>query len=143
MQLSFKKSKSKGKNNYNNPHQVPNEVAEEIRSLPNTELVSRASLEYKNWMATLRLKKNDPNIMRLKGDIQEQKEEVQSDPEYQKLVEEFKRKKEEMITAEIAQLQEELKNLVQPYTEDIKAFRGRFKVAMDEISDRKDSGSFK
>lgn len=125
---------------YNNKHKVPNEKANEIRSLNNKDLVDRVSMEYQNWEAVKRQKKGDEEITRTKDLIKVFTEDMKADPEYQKAEEEFKTKKEELITEDHARLKEELKNLNEPYNEDIKSFEGLFKISMEELEDRKSSG---
>jgi hypothetical protein len=141
--LTFGKPKKSKKQKYNNPHKVENQVADEIRRLANVDLITRTSQEYKNWMGAEKAKKNDGEVLRIKEDIQNLRKDIKSNPEYIKLEEEFKAKKEELVTEELARLEEELKNLIQPHVEDIKGFRGKFRVAMDEVTQRKDSGALK
>jgi DNA-binding transcriptional regulator GbsR (MarR family) len=135
--LPFKKGKSRKK--FNNSFNVPSDKADEIFKLSNTDLVNRAHLEYKNWVATQRYKKDDPSIDRIKRSIADINAEVKENPEYKKLEEEFKQKKEELVSAELAAFKEELANVVQPFNEDISAFRNLFRLAMYEITKRKES----
>lgn len=125
---------------YNNKHKVPNEKVNEIRNLNNTDLVSRVSMEYQNWEAVKRQKKGDEEITRTKDMIKSFTEEMKANPEYQTAEEEFKAKKDELETPDHARLKEELKNLNEPYNEDIKSFEGLFKVSMEELDERKSSG---
>jgi len=48
--------------------------------------------------------------------------------------------KEELVTEDHARAKEELKNLNEPYNEDIKSFENLFKLCMAEIKDRKSAG---
>lgn len=125
---------------FNNPFKVPNQQATEIRSASHKELIARASIEYQNWQAVKSQKKSDPQIKNVKDDIKEFETEIKEDPRYQELEEEYKTRKEELITEDHARLKEELKNLNEPYNEDIKAFENLFKLCMDEIKTRKESG---
>jgi DNA-binding phage protein len=56
------------------------------------------------------------------------------------MVEEHKSKLEAYMTEELARYTEEHKNLLQPFNEDIARFRGMFKVAIEELDNRKDKG---
>lgn len=125
---------------FNNPFKVPNEKATEIRSCNHKELVARASIEYQNWQAVKSQKKNDSQIQNVRTDIKEFENQIKEDPRYQELEEEYKTRKEELITEDHALLKEELKNLNDPYNEDIKSFENIFKLCMDEIKVRKESG---
>ena len=125
---------------YNNKHKVPNDKASEIRGLNNKELVDRLSLEYRNWETVKNQKKGDEDICRTKDLIKDFTESMKADPDYQQAEEDFKAKKEELITEDHARLKEELKNLNEPYNEDIKSFEGLFKISMEELEDRKSSG---
>ena len=125
---------------FNNEYKVPNDKANEIRGFNNKELVNKASVDYQNWQAVIRQKKADTDIKSTKDQIKDLTEEMKTNPEYQKAEEEFKTKKEELITEDHARLKEELKNLNEPYNEDVKSFEGLFKLAMDEIDERKRSG---
>jgi len=125
---------------YNNAFKVPNEKANEIRSCPHKTLVARASIEYENWVAVKQQKKNDTQIQNTRDQLKEFEKEIKEDPRYQQLEDEYKTRKEELVTEEHANLKEELKNLNEPYNEDIKSFENLFKLCMDEIKDRKESG---
>ena len=128
---------------FNNPHGVPNDTADEIRALDNEKLVERCSLEYNDWMAFERIKKNDPKTASLKEEIKGLKSEIDSDEELVKMKAAYDRRKEELISEEQARLQSELKNELEPLQEDVKFSRSRFRVAMDEISHRNKLGVFK
>ena len=125
---------------YNNKHKVPNDKASEIRNLNNKELINRVSLEYKNWEATKNRKKGDEDIVQVKNQIKDCVEEMKANPDYKEAEDEFKAFKESLITEEHARFKEELKNLTEPYNEDIKAFEAMFKVAIEELDERKSSG---
>lgn len=137
-----KKSKKKGPR-YNNVHKVPNEVADEIRRLSNDDLITRTTQEYTSWMGAEKAKKNDGEILKTKEDLTNLRKDIKNNPEFMKIEEEFQKKKSELITEEQAKLEEELRNLVQPHTEDIMSFRGKFRLAMDEVTNRKRSGALK
>lgn len=128
------------KKKFNNPYKVDNEKANEIRSLNNSELISRTAMEYKNWMASIDLKKNDAGLALLKEQISNINEEIEENPEYVKALEEFERIKEELVSEELARLKEEKKNLLQPYNEDTKTFKGLFQLSMDELNERRSKG---
>lgn len=125
---------------FNNSFKVPNEKADEIRRAPHKELVARASLEYENWLAVKSQKKNDPQIQNTRDQVKGYMEEIKEDPRYQELEEDYKTRKEELVTEDHATAKEELKNLNEPYNEDIKSFENLFKLCMSEIKDRKASG---
>jgi phosphoglycerate-specific signal transduction histidine kinase len=124
----------------NNKQGVPNDKADEIFKLSHKELVLRSSLEYANWQAVLDQKKNDGEITRIKASISDLSAEINSHPDYVKAKEELAHLKESLLTEEQARFEEELKNVSQPYNEDIKAFRDMFRLCMDEIKRRKDKG---
>jgi hypothetical protein len=138
----FKPKKSK-KVRFNNAYRLPNDIADEIFACDNTKIVEKATNEYNNWCASLRLKKNDSTILGVKESIKDINDNIKENPEYQKLEEEFKTKKEELVSEELASFKQQLTNLTQPYNEDIKRFRDMFKLAMDEITKRKQSGTMK
>lgn len=127
---------------YNNHFQVPNETAEVILRLSNKELADRSHLEYCNWQSVVSQKKDDPQIMRAKSSLQDVNAQVKEDPRYIAAEEELKRIKEELVSEEMARLQEELRNVIQPFTDDLKAFKNMFRLTVAEISRRKDSGSW-
>jgi hypothetical protein len=131
-----KKSRAK----YNNKYKIPNDKVLELRQLSNPELVGRCTLEYCNWVNTIKMKKDDAAIQNAKSAIKDIKESIKENPEFQELEAEFIKKKEELITEELAKYQEELKNLLQPYNEDVAHFRGMFKVAIEELDERKKKG---
>jgi len=130
----------KSRARYNNEFHVENSKADEIRALPNDALLGRCTMEYKNWMASVKMKKEDSAIAAVKSAMKEIRDGIKEDPEYIKLEEEFKAKKEELITEELADYQEQLKNLIQPYNEDVAEFRGLFRVAIEELDARKGKG---
>ena len=125
---------------FNNEYKVPNQIANEIRGLSNKNLVDKATVEYQNWEAVKRQKKTDPDIKNAKDQIKEFVDEMKQNPDFIALEDEYKAKKEELVCEDHARLKEELKNLTEPYNEDIKSFESLFKLAMDEIDDRKSSG---
>ena len=135
--------KSKDGPKFNNKFAVPNDKADEILKLSNDLLIDRATIEYSNWMACVDQKREDLEIERVKDSIKNLKDEIKSDPGYIKLEEEFKAKKEELISEEQARFQEQLKNLLEPFNEDISSFRGMFRLAMEEIKERKLKGALK
>lgn len=136
-------AKKKKKEKFNNPYKIPNDIADEVRRLPNPELVGRAAQEYRNWMGAVRAKKVDGEVQRLKEDIKNVKKDITEHPEIVRLSEELEKKTQELISEELARMQEELKNANQPHNEDIKNFRDLFKLAMDEVNDRRDMGVLK
>ena len=125
---------------FNNSFKVPNEKATEIRRLPHKELVARASMEYENWMAVKMHKKLDAQLQNTRDEIKGYMDAIKEDPRYQELEEDYKTRKEELITEDHARAKEELKNLTEPYNEDIKSFENLFKLCMEEIKERKKSG---
>ena len=130
----------RGKVNYNNEFKVPNEKADEIWKLSNKELVNRVSLEYANWTATEEQKKNDTTITALKNQIKELQDAMKEDPAYLEAKEEFDRKKDELESEELASYKEQLKLENKTYQEDIGLYKGCFKLAMEELSTRKQKG---
>jgi len=131
---------ARGRPQKQNKYKVPLEKAEEILDLKNEELVSRASLEYRNWMASVDQKKEDPELNRVKEQLKNINEEIKGTPEFIKAEEAFNKVKESLVDEETARLKEELKNLMGPFTEDINAFKGMFKTAMDEMNERRIHG---
>ena len=135
-----KKSKRQKKNN---PHNVPNDKANEIRGLSNDDLLNRLSLEYSNWIASEQNKKDDPEIRKVKEQLKDLSEQAKEDPQYIEMEAKLKEKLEDILGEDGARFKEELKNLVQPYSEDIKLFKGMFKVAIEEMGKRKKEGLMK
>lgn len=133
-------AKKRRKERANNAHKIPNEVATEIRQLSNDKLLDRTTLEYRNWNASIDAKKKDPELLKAWDLIKDAKEEIKSQPEYQEMVERHKAEQEAYLTEELARYNEEYKNLLQPFNEDIARFRGMFKVAIEELDDRKKRG---
>jgi chromosome segregation ATPase len=125
---------------FNNQFKVPNEKATEIVAASHKNLVTQASIEYENWQAVKSQKKNDPQIQNVRNELKELEAAIKEDPRYQELEDEYKTRKEELITEEHATLKEELKNLNEPYNEDIKSFENLFKLCMEEIKTRKEAG---
>lgn len=130
----------KRKSKYNNPYKIPNEKANEIYGLSNEELVKRTNIEYKNWLAAQKQKKDDPQIATVKEQIKElQESEIKGDTEYQELAAKLEEMKFNLTSEDLARFKEELKNLTDPYNEDIKSFKSMFQLAMDEISRRREA----
>lgn len=125
---------------YNNQFKVRNDLADEIRRCSHNDLIARASVEYENWLAVKQQKKNDPQIQNTKDDIKAFDDAIKEDPEFQQLETDFKDAKEAMVTEDHARAKEELKNLNQPFNEDIKSFENLFKLCMEEIRERKSAG---
>jgi hypothetical protein len=133
----------RSKSKYNNKYKVPNERADEIWSLSNKALVSRVNTEYNNWIMSEVYRKDDMGLCRLKDQIKQEEAAIKEDPEYIKLEEEFTRRKEELVTEELAKWKEELKNMAQPFNEEVAMFKNIFKLAMDELTRRKQEGLLK
>jgi vacuolar-type H+-ATPase subunit I/STV1 len=112
----------------------------EILELENKDLISRAASEYANWMASEKLKKEDPEIVSISARIKELEDEIKETPEYMAIKEELDAKLEELTDESLARYKEEKKNLLEPYKEDLIRFKGAFKAAMDEINRRKFEG---
>jgi hypothetical protein len=127
----------KRKVKYNNPYKIRNELANEIRALPNAELADRASLEYVNWMASEKLKKEDPAISAVRGSLKDISESIKDSDEYKAAKEAFDKVVDSLMDASEVTYKEELRNLLQPYVEDIKLFKGCCKIALDEINRRR------
>jgi len=125
---------------FNNEHKVPSDLANEIWGMNNKELISKSSLEYANWEAVKKQKKEDSEIIATKSMVKQLEEQMKEDPQYIEAEEKFKALKESLVTEDLARYKEELKNLNQPYSEDIRLYEGMFKVAMDEVNKRKKSG---
>jgi len=136
-------SKKKKKKKFNNPYKIDNTLADEIRNIPNDGIIERAASEYRNWMASEEQKKSDPEVVAVAAALKDIYEEIKSDPEYVKAKEEFDSVVESLVSEELERRKEELKNLKEPYLEDIKRFRGCFRLAMDEITERKQKGLMK
>jgi hypothetical protein len=127
----------------NNPFKVPNEKADEVRGLSNDDLIIRTSMEYQNLRAAERIKKNDPELQRLKEEVATFRSEIKNNPEVMELEEQLKNKKKELVEEDQARLEEELRNQAQPFNEDIQSFRSVFMLAMDEINRRREMGVLK
>jgi hypothetical protein len=112
----------------------------EILKLNNKEIIGKASSEYANWMATEKLKKEDPELSVVAAQIKSLEEDIKTSDDYLKIKEKLDEKFEELADESLARYKEEKKNLMEPYQEDIKRFRGTFKAAMDEINRRKHEG---
>ena len=140
--LGFGKPK-KSKPKFNNPYHIPNDRADEIRALDNRSLVERAALEYKNWLASIKIKKNDGAVLDVKEQIKNLRDTIKKDQRFIEKSDELEKLKDGLVTEEQAKLEEELKNLNQPHNEDVKAFKGVFQVAMDEVARRRETGSMK
>jgi len=142
MNGGFFKSKKKKGPKFNNPYKIPNDVADDVRRLSNKDLVDKATSEYNTWKINERLKKNDGALAQKKKELKDLNQAVNTHAEVVKLQDLLKAKKLEIEDEIKATVQEELKNLNAPYNEDIKAARDLFRLAMDEISHRKQLGAF-
>lgn len=127
---------------YLSPYKIPNDKTEEIRRLSNQELVLRSHQEYKSWVATVKSKKNDPQINSIAQQIKAKNEEIKADPRFQELQEEFSSRKEELMDEEFLSLKEDKKALTEGFNSDISLYRGCFREAMDEIDRRRQGGVF-
>jgi hypothetical protein len=134
------KFRKKRKSKFNNPHKVPNEKASEIWSLANEKLIEEVDLHYRNWQAVNSQKKSDPQVENLKDQKVNILNEIISHPKYVEAENNFQKIKEELITEEFERIKEELKNILEPYKEDIEHFRGLFRVCMDELNNRIQKG---
>lgn len=135
--------KKKDKVEVNNSFKVPNEKASEIRGLTNDELIIRASMEFENMRAAERIKKNDPELARMREEVAEFRSDVKNNTEVLELEEQLKLKKQELVEEDQARLEEEIRNHAQPFNEDIQSFKGCFMVAMEEINRRRELGVLK
>jgi hypothetical protein len=122
---------------YNNPYKILNSVADEIRGLPDTQLVDRASLEYVAWMESERLKREDGEVAAVRGMLKDIDEAVKESDEYKDAKAAFDAVVEGLVDASKEQYLSQLKNLLQPYAEDIKQFKGCTKLAWDELNKRR------
>jgi hypothetical protein len=129
----FKKTQS-------NEYKISNQELTDILGLSNKELVAKASSEYANWMATEKLKKEDPKLVAVSAQIKEMEEEIKQHDDYVAIKEKLEAKFEELADESLASYKEEKKNLVEPYKEDLNRFKGCFKAAMDEVNKRKLGG---
>lgn len=125
---------------YNNKYKIPNDTADEIRKLSNEKLLDRTTLEYRNWEGAMEAKKKDPELLRQWELLKNAKDDIKNQPEYQEMIERHKAEIEEYMTEELARLNEEYKNLLQPFNEDVARFRGMFKIAIEELDDRQKRG---
>lgn len=135
---------AKKKVKYNNPHKVPNEIAELVWNLDNQELISKTSLEFKNWKMHEKNKKNDGRIERLKEEKKEAESEINNHPDVLELKEKIEAKKRELELeddGELARIKEELKNEQAEYNHDIRETKALFFLCMDELNKRMDLGS--
>lgn len=124
----------------NNSYKLPDHVAEEILGLNNKEIISRATSEYANWIASEGLKKADGKLQAITTQIRELESEVNEMDEVVELTDKLKDLKESLYSEKLATYKEEKKNLLEPYKEDIKFFKNSFKLTMDEINRRKQGG---
>lgn len=122
---------------FNNPYKVLNSVADEIRGLPDSSLVDRASLEYVAWMESERLKREDDEILAVRAMLKDIDEAVKESEEYAAAKAAFDAVVESLVDESKEQYLAQLKNLLQPYTEDIKQFKGCTKLAWDELNKRR------
>ena len=129
---------------YNNPHKVPNEIAEKVWNMDNKELISKTTLEFKNWKMHEKNKKADGRLERLKEEKKEAEAEINSHPEVVELKEQLDAKKRELEAEDdgaLATIKEELKNENAEYNHDIKEAKSLFHLCMDEMNKRMDTGS--
>ena len=131
------------KKKFNNPHQVDNEKADEILRLDNGKLVDEAASNYRGLSRVEMLKKEDGQIISLNEQLIELRDEIKNDPQVVDLEDQLKALKENLLSEEQARLEEEIKNMRQPYTEDVKTIKGIYKLCMDEINRRRDNGIMK
>lgn len=127
----------------NNPHKVPNEIAENVWRMDNQELLSKTSLEFKNWKMHEKNKKADGRIERLKEEKKEAEDEINNHPKILELKEQIEAKKRELELeddGELARIKEELKNEQAEYNHDIREAKALFFLCMDEINKRMDLG---
>ena len=132
----FKKRKKKTNNSY----KLPDQVAIDILGLNNKELISRVTLEYANWTASVTLKKEDPKLKAISTQLKELEDEVKDVDEVMELEYKLKELKESLSSEKVSTYKEEKKNLLEPYNEDIKFFKICFQLSMDEINRRKKEG---
>lgn len=124
----------------NNSYKLPDDVANEILQLDNKSIISRATIEYFNWVASEDLKKADSQLQAINTQIRELEEEVNEMPEVVEANDKLKELKETLSSEKLCTYKEEKKNLLEPYKEDIKFFKSCFKLTMDEINRRKKAG---
>jgi hypothetical protein len=122
---------------FNNPYKIDNETADDIRALKDDELIDRVAKEYVSWMHTEKERREDPEIVAIRERLKDLSEDIKSDEKYKKAKEEFDAVVESLIDDSQASYKEEMKNLVEPYAEDLKLFKGCFKIAMDEVNRRR------
>lgn len=135
---------AKKKEKYNNPHKVLNEVANAVWAMDNDELISKTSLEFKNWKMHEKNKKADGKLERLKEEKKEAEAEINSHPkviELKEQLEQIKRELELEDDGELARIKEELKNENADYNHDIKEAKSLFFLCMDEMNKRMDLGA--
>jgi len=97
-------------------------------------------LEYTNWTAVEKMKKEDPKLNALKEKIKEMESEIKEDNAYQEIKAKLDEKFEELADESLPGYKEEKKNILEPYTEDVNRFKAYFKACMDEMNRRKKSG---
>ena len=124
----------------NNEYKILDKDYEEIVGLENKSLISRVSLEYANWTAVEKQKKEDPKLNALKQQIKDMEEAIKENEEYQEIKVKLDEKFEELADESLPGYKEEKKNILEPYTEDITRFKAFFKCCMDEMNRRKQSG---
>jgi predicted RNA-binding protein with EMAP domain len=124
----------------NNSYKLPDDVANEILQLDNKSIISRATIEYFNWIASEDSKKADSQLQAINTQIRELEEEVNEMPEVIEANDKLKELKETLSSEKICTYKEEKKNILEPYKEDIKFFKSCFKLTMDEINRRKKAG---
>jgi DNA-binding transcriptional regulator GbsR (MarR family) len=124
----------------NNPYGIPNEIANEIRDLPNEALISRTTGEYRNWKAVEKQKKEDSQLSEIKKTLSELNAEIKEHPEYLELQEKLQAKEEELLSEELEKYLEMRKDLSSGYRDEIKRLKGMFYIAIEELGYRKAGG---
>jgi len=133
-------SKKPRKKKFNNEYKILDKDYDEIIGLDNKGLISRISLEYANWTAVEKIKKEDPKLSALKQQIKDIEEVIKENAAYQEIKSKLDEKFEELADESLPGYKEEKKNLLEPYTEDIARFKSFFKASMDEMNRRKKAG---
>ena len=124
----------------NNSYKLPNQTATDIIDLNNKDLISRVALEYANWTASVNLKKEDPELKAVNAQIKDLENEVKDMDEVMELEYKLKELKESLCSEKLDTYKEQKKNLMEPYNEDIKFFKGCFQLSIDEMNRRKKEG---
>lgn len=132
----------KRKKRSNNSYKLPDQVATDILNLNNKELIGRVTMEYANWTASMVSKKEDGQLKAVNAQIKDLEDEVKSMDEVIEMEYKLAELKESLSSEKLATYKEEKKNLLEPYNEDIKFFKGCFQLSMDEMNRRKNEGLF-